>query len=262
MRRILLLLLAAAIIFPSCSLDALERTMNGFGDWIGGDAETPDTSKVTNAIENIGNATVNKTENGFTLELDNGKTVSIDFKDGTSVDAMLPSADDSLKNDIKEQIYTDGNNKAFANAMAQPVTSDETKKGMQGSATIVSSAINDAMSAVAGKEGEYEDIFNAINDLQVELDKLASGETAAKQGDVVTVMLATDLAMDVLDMVTTDAGAINENFNPDDLSGEQVDSLLSSVQLLSDFTTKVGESGSSLSGSMDALMDAAKKFLK
>ena len=258
MRRILLLLLAAAIIFPSCSLDALERTMNGFGDWIGGDAETPSPSRVTDAVENAGKEDVTTSDGKITLTVGDGKNVNIPID--TEVSAMLPPASDELMNSLRDQIYADGTNKAFANAMNKPVSDPDTVEGAKGSATIVSSAINDVVNNAGTIDAEYEDILNNVQAISNALAEIGGDGTSVSQGDAITIMLATDLAMSVLDSAKTDGNNNITGFDTDSVTGDKLNSLLASAQLLSDFTAKAGNT--SLSTPVNNLMDSVKNILK
>ena len=261
MRRFLLILLAVSFLFASCSLDALERGMRNMGDWTGGDADAPSPSKVTNAVENAGCADVRPAEDGKGIVLTTGSGVDINIPLDTQVSSMLPPASDELMNNLREQIYADGSNKAFSDAMGNPLPAgSDTVEGAKGSATIVGAAIDTVVNKATGIEEQYQSLLTNVQAISDELKKISEGEAPVTQGEAVTIMLTTDIVMDVLDCAEIENGDIN-GFDTDSLTDEKLDSLLASAQLLQDFTAKTG-GNSDLAGSVNKLMSSVTDLLK
>ncbi len=230
--------------------------MNGFGDWIGGDAETPDTSKVTSTVESAGKDNIAIT--GGKLDF---YGVNIDLEN-ENVSQMLPAASEvpGLIDSLKEQLYTDGKNNAFREAMNQPVSDEATKAGAEGSAAVVGNAIDKAMETIGNDGDEYKGILDAVKNFSDTLSSISTGESEVTQGEAMTIMLATDLAKDVVNMVQTDGAGNMTGFNSDEVGKDEVDSLLASIQLISDFSSKIDQSP--LTESINSLMDAMDSYLK
>ena len=233
----ILLPIAAAFLLSaaSCSLDQLGNALNSMGMNILGPAPV-DASDISAIADNVATTEGPRTEEDGSFVISTGnKDIKIEGIELTAADSILADMPASDIAKIGQKLEREGAEEAIFNEMDVPVTDENTISGLNGTASVLSSAIDFADGQLDNLGGDYADIVNAVKSIQTGLDSLSSS-TEPKRGDVILLQMTQSLVYDILDVVTDDTGALIPEFSEDMLEGEALQDVIDSAGVLIGFS--------------------------
>ena len=232
-----LLPVAAAILLlaASCSLDQFGNALSSMGTNILGPAPV-DASDISAIADNVATTDGPRTEEDGSFVINTGnkdiKIEGIELAETESVLADMSSGDIAK---IGQKLERDGAEEAIFKEMDNPVTDPATISGLNGTAAVLSSAVDFAESQLDNLTGEYADIAEAVRSIQSGLDSLSSA-SEPKRGDVILLQMTQSLVYDILDVVTDENGALIPEFNESMLEGEALQDVIDSAGVLIGFS--------------------------